>query len=254
VFSNIEGETELAVAGVDALIEQRVAGFVFLAQIQHTPELVRSLRHSDVPMVAIGLRQDWTDSVGPNDREGGRLATQHLLDLGHRRIAYIRTAVTERSGDRARYAGYCAAMRKAGLEPAPAMRFEVSNASLRTRSTVAPLSSALRGRTAPTAVFVWNDFGAIGLIEACEQAGISVPDDLSVVGFDDIDMAALGRISLTSVAQPLDFQAEKAVDILLGRIHGGGPAEPQHLSVPVELRVRGSSGPPRSSRRVAVRG
>ena len=92
MFCNIEGDEELAIAGVDALLEQRVAGFVFLALIERTPQLAASLRRTDVPIVAIGLRQEWSDSVGPRDREGGRLAARHLLDLGHRRIGYVRTA------------------------------------------------------------------------------------------------------------------------------------------------------------------
>ena len=245
MFCNIEGDEELAIAGVNALLEQRVAGFVFLALIERTPQLAESLRRADIPMVAIGLRQEWTDSVGPNDRDGGRLATQHLLDLGHRRIGYVRTATVEAGGDRARHAGYVDAVRKAGVEPTPPLWWQPGWDAIRVGRSATPLARALRGPEAPTAVFVWNDFGAIGLIDACEEAGIDVPGDLSVVGFDDIAMASLGRISLTTISQPLDFQAEKAVAMLLDRINGRAPAKAQHLSVPVELRVRGSSAPPR---------
>jgi LacI family transcriptional regulator len=244
MFCNIEGDEELAMAGVNALLEQRVAGFVFLALIERTPQLADSLRRADIPIVAIGLRQEWTDSVGPNDREGGRLATQHLLDLGHRRIGYVRTATVEAGGDRARHAGYVAAVRKAGVEPTPALWWERGSDTIRVGRSATPLVRALRGPKAPTAVFVWNDYGAIELIDACEKAGIDVPGDLSVVGFDDIAMAGLERISLTTISQPLDFQAEKAVAMLLDRINGRAPAKAQHLSVPVELRVRGSSAPP----------
>lgn len=117
MFCNVEGDDELAVAGVDALVEQRVAGFVFLAMIERTPRLAEALRRAGVPIVTIGLRQDWTDSVGPRDREGGRLAAQHLLDLGHRRVAYVRTSTVEAGGDRARYAGYASVLRAAGVRP-----------------------------------------------------------------------------------------------------------------------------------------
>ena len=172
VFCNIEGDEELAIAGVDALLEQRVAGFVLLALIERTPQLAESLRRTDIPMVAIGLRQEWTDSVGPNDREGGRLATQHLVDLGHRRIGYVRTAMVEASGDRARHAGYVEAVRKAGVEPTAGAVVAAGSDTIRVGRSAVPLARALRGPEAPTAVFVWNDFGAIGLIEACEEAGI----------------------------------------------------------------------------------
>jgi LacI family transcriptional regulator len=194
-------------------------------------------------MVAIGLRQEWTDSVGPRDREGGRLATQHLLELGHRRIGYVRTSMVEPGGDRARRAGYVAALRKAGVEPPPALWWDPGSNTIRVGRTALPLTRAFGVARAPTAVFVWNDHGAISLIDACEEAGIAVPGDLSVIGFDDIAIASLRRISLTTIAQPLDFQAERAVSMLVDRINGRAPANAQHVTVPVELRVRGSSAP-----------
>jgi DNA-binding LacI/PurR family transcriptional regulator len=81
------------------------------------------------------------------------------------------------------------------------------------------------------------------MMEACEQQGIVVPADMSIVGFDDITIAALHRISLTTVAQPLDFQAERAVSLLMERIERPR-LRPRHVSAPVELRVRGSTAPP----------
>jgi LacI family transcriptional regulator len=128
------------------------------------------------------------------------------------------------------------------------MWWEPGSGTIRVGRRPMPLRDALSGPAAPTAVFVWNDHGAIGLIEACEASGISVPRDLSVVGFDNIAVAALNRISLTTVAQPLDFQAEKAVAMLLDRLNGAVTGKPRHLSVPVELRARGSTGPPRRAR------
>ena len=125
------------------------------------------------------------------------------------------------------------------------MWWDQGSDTIRVGRTEMPLRAALRGPDAPTAVFVWNDFAAIGLIEACEAAHIGVPRDLSVVGFDDIAVAGLARISLTTVAQPLDFQAERAVEILLARMDGRAPEKPRHLTVPVELRVRGSTAAPR---------
>jgi LacI family transcriptional regulator len=244
VFCNIEGDEELAVTGVDALIEQRVAGFLLLASIERTPQVPASLRRTGVPTVVIGLRQEWTDSVGPHDREGGRLATQHLADLGHRRIGYVRTSMVEAGGDRARHAGYRSVLAAIGAHPPPPMWWEQGAETIRVGRTAVPLRAAFSGPAAPTAVFVWNDFAAIGLMEACEAAGVAVPRDLSVVGFDDIAIAGLARISLTTVAQPLDYQAERAVAILLARMDGSAAERPQHLRVPVELRVRGSSAAP----------
>ena len=248
MFCNIEGAQELAVAGVDALLQHRVAGIVFLAFIPRTDALEESLRRAGIPIVFLGLSERWGDSVGPRDRRGGRLATEHLLELGHRRIGYVRTPLVEAAGDRARHAGYRSAMRRAGLEPLPVYAWTPGATTIAAGRAAGELAATLRGRDAPTALFVSNDIGAIALIEACERLGVRVPDDLSVVGFDDIALAGLRRISLTTVAQSLRAQAERAVTLLLERIEN--PAlDPRHESADVALRVRASTAPPRRSRR-----
>jgi DNA-binding LacI/PurR family transcriptional regulator len=176
------------------------------------------------------------------------MATQHLVDLGHRRIAYVRTPLVERSGDRARYTGYRSAMRRRGLEPLPAFVWAPGGDTVRIDRHVVAFQEAVGGPGAPTALFASNDIGAVALIEACEAAGLSVPQSVSVVGFDDIDIAGLHRISLTTVAQPLQFQAQRAVSLLLERIENPHIA-PRHVRVPVELRVRGSTATARETRR-----
>jgi LacI family transcriptional regulator len=228
MFCNIEGADDIVEAGVDAMLGHRVAGIVFLAFVARRLHLDDVLQRAGTPIVFVGLSQAWGDSVGPQDTAGGRLATEHLLELGHRRIAYVRTPLVERSGDEARYAGYRAAMRKATATPLP-------------------LEAAITGPEAPTAIFASNDIGAIALIEACETTGLRVPEDVSVVGFDDIAIAGLRRISLTTVAQPLDFQAERAVSLLLERIDNPRLSA-RHVHVPVELRVRDSTAPARDPR------
>ncbi|MGZ4168792.1 MAG: LacI family DNA-binding transcriptional regulator [Solirubrobacteraceae bacterium] len=240
MFCNIEGADEIAVSGVDALLGHRVAGIVFLAFVARGSHVNDSLQRAGVPIVFLGLSESWGDSVGPRDTEGGRLATDHLRELGHRRIAYVRTPLVERSGDRARYAGYRSSMTRGGLEALPAHRWEPGSEVMRVGRRPVALEQAISGPGAPTALFASNDIGAIALIEACETAGLSVPGDISVVGFDDIALAGLHRISLTTVAQPLHFQAERAVSLLLERI--GNPSMPQrHVRVPVALCVRGST-------------
>ena len=244
MFCNIEGEEEIAVAGVEALLEHRVAGVLFLAFVARTPRLDAALRTAGVPIVFLGLSEQWGDSVGPQDMQGGRLATEHLLSLGHRRIAYVRTPLVERSGDSARYTGYRAAMRRAGVPALPALRWEPGSGSVRRDGRRHDLADELRGDEGPTALFVSNDIGAIAMLDAAEALRLRVPRDISVIGFDDIAIAGLARISLTTVAQPLDFQAEQAVRMLFERIEDPAQA-PRHQSVPVELKVRGSTAPPR---------
>lgn len=244
MFCTIEGAQEIAVAGIDALLEHRVAGIVFLAFIARTPQLGDALERAGAPIVFLGLSEQRGDSVGPRDTQGGRIATEHLLGLGHRRIAYVRTPLVEHSGDRARHAGYRSAMRGAGVPTLPTITWSPGAESVRVGREQLSLDDALSGGEAPTAVFVSNDIGAISLMDACEARGVSVPADLSVVGFDDIAIASLHRISLTTVAQQLDFQAERAVGLLLERIQN--PAiESRHVRVPVTLRDRESTAPPR---------
>jgi LacI family transcriptional regulator len=248
MFCNIEGAEEIAVAGVDALLEHRVAGLVFLAFVGRTQQVGDALQRAGAPIVFLGLSEQWGDSVGPQDTQGGRLATEHLLSLGHRRIAYVRTPLVERSGDRARYAGYRSAVRRAPEQTLPVFSWSPGSETMRVGKQELMLGDALSGPAAPTAVFVSNDIGAIAFMDACEAIGIRVPDDLSIVGFDDIAIAALQRISLTTVAQRLDFQAERAVGLLLERIANPGIAS-RHVRVPVELRTRNSTAPARGAAR-----
>jgi DNA-binding LacI/PurR family transcriptional regulator len=248
MFCNIEGEQEIALAGVEALLEHRVAGVLFLAFISRTPQLEESLRRAGVPIVFLGLSEQWGDSVGPQDTQGGRLATDHLLSLGHRQIAFVRTPLVEASGDRARYTGYRAAMRAGGAVARPVLSWEPGSPFARVGNRQLPLSTVLLGAEAPTALFVSNDIGAIAMVEAVESLGLRVPRDVSIVGFDDIALTSLHRISLTTVAQPLDFQAAQAVVLLNERIVDPGLA-PRHVSAPVELRVRRSTAPPPRGRR-----
>jgi DNA-binding LacI/PurR family transcriptional regulator len=243
MFCNIEGAQEPAITGVEAMLAHRVAGIVFLAFIARTRELDEALQNAGIPIVFLGLSEPWGDSVGPRDRQGGTLAAAHLIELGHRRIAYVRTPLVEASGDRARHDGYRAALRRIGVATLPVYSWTPGATSIRVGREWRELDAALRGRDAPTALFVSNDIGAIALIEACEQLGRRIPDDVSVVGFDDIALAGLHRISLTTIAQSLDAQAERGVGLLLERI-ANPLLEPRHENADVHLRVRGSTAPP----------
>src|SRR5690348_1222545 len=163
MFCNIEGEEEIALAGVEALLEHRIAGVVFLAFISRTPQLEDALRQAEVPIVFLGLSEQWGDSVGPEDAAGARLAVEHLLELGHKRVAYVRTPLVEQSGDRARYSGYRAAMRHAGLPTLPAMAWTPGSDMVVAGRRRLALREALREGECPTGLFVSNDIGAISM-------------------------------------------------------------------------------------------
>ena len=248
MFCNIEGTSDMAVPVVDLLLSQRVAGIIMLAFIEQRSPAYDALHEAGTPTVFVGISSGaWGDSVGPRDAEGARLATRHLLGLGHERIAYVRTPLVELSGDRGRSSGYREAMRSRGLRPLSPIVWTPGSETVRIDNREVPFESAMTSAQAPTAFFVSNDIGAIGLMDACEAIGLRVPADVSVVGFDDIRLAGLKRIALTTVSQPLMFQAERAVKLLLERIERPTIA-PRHVRVPVELHVRESTAPPPRSR------
>jgi LacI family transcriptional regulator len=163
MFCNIEGSSEMATSTVDVLLDQRVAGIIMLAFIEQSSPAYNALHEARLPTVFVGLSGIWGDSVGPRDAEGGRLATNHLLDLGHERISYVRTPLVERSGDHGRANGYRDAMRKRGVAPMPTFVWNPGSPMVRINNRPVPFEAAMSSPEAPTAFFVSNDVGAISL-------------------------------------------------------------------------------------------
>jgi DNA-binding LacI/PurR family transcriptional regulator len=243
MFCNVEGEDGQGVRGVETLLQHRVAGIMFLAFFGRS-SAVRDVLANDLPVVFVGLRERWGDSVAVDDALGGRLATEHLLGRGHTRVAYVSTPTVERRTARGRYAGYRAAMEATGLDAAPAIDWNPRTGSARIAGRRTRLADLLPGRDAPSAVFCSSDAGAIALIELADRLGLHVPEDISVVGFDNVAIAGLSRIALTTVAQPLDILAHRGVETLLARLAGGLGARKRHLVVDPELVVRRSTAAP----------
>jgi LacI family transcriptional regulator len=246
MFCNIEGEEDFfALSRVESLLEQRVAGVLFLAFFGRSPDVQRRL-NATAPVVFAGLREDWGDSVSVSDSGGARLATGHLIDLGHRRIAYLTTDHVEARASRPRLAGYRSVMRAAGASAGPAMTWAADSEHATVKGQDVPLLDQLTGPRGVTAVFCSNDLGAIALLEVTDRHGIAVPDELSIVGFDNVHLAGLARISLTTVSQPFDDIARMGVAAVLGRLSGAITGAFRHEVVKPSLIVRSSTGPPRA--------
>jgi LacI family transcriptional regulator len=245
MFCNIEGEEDFALSRVESLLEQRVAGVVFLAFFGRSPDVQRRL-DATAPVVFAGLREDWGDSVSVNDSGGARLATTHLIDLGHRRIAYLTTDHVEPRASRARLAGYRSVMRTAGATARPAITWAADNERAIVKGQDVRLVDHLTRPDGVTAVFCSNDLGAIGLLEFADRHGIDVPGELSIVGFDNVQLAGLARISLTTVSQPFDDIARMGVDAVLGRLRGSITGPFRHEVVKPALVVRTSTSQPRA--------
>jgi LacI family transcriptional regulator len=195
----------------------------------------------DVPFVVVDRVPPDCAVVAADHREGGRIATAHLIGLGHVRIAHI-GGPAHLILARERYEGYREAL--APLTERLDRRVEdlVEREAFDYEAGYRAARRLLDRPDPPTAIFAACDPQAIGAIRAARDLGLSVPDDLSVVGFDDIPLAGLFTPRLTTVAQPIQAIGEHAVALLLDA-RRGGPAK--RVRLPVSLRLRDTSAPPR---------
>ncbi|TDD21933.1 LacI family transcriptional regulator [Nonomuraea diastatica] len=218
---------------VEAFLELRVDGLVLLGIAPTSETLIEATSYT--PTVVVGERDielDGVDIVVDDDQLGARLAIDHLVELGHKRIAHI-------EGPRSsRCEGYLVAMRRHSL--APYIMVEAADA---TEDSGREASLALLTRDPrPTAIFAASDAVALGVLAAAADLGLRVPEDLSVVGYDNTHLAASRHISLTSVDQPRRAMGRSAAALLSDRI--GDPAKGSRLrEVRSELIVRRSTGP-----------
>jgi DNA-binding LacI/PurR family transcriptional regulator len=233
---------DLERARLDDLLRRRVGGLLFLAW-SGDAAVARELRAQEVPTVFVSCRGPAGDVVAVDDVRGGTMVAQHLLGLGHRRIAYVAGHAVEPGTDRARLAGLRRGLAARGLGPVATLRWRLGPDGRADATAVGRIAALLGGRDAPTALACANDACAIGILELADRLGIAVPARVSVVGFDDIPLAALARISLTTVAQPLADLAHLGVGRLIDRIEGrrDGPAEVRLLAP--RLVPRGTTGP-----------
>jgi LacI family transcriptional regulator len=241
MFVNIQTD-KAEPAGLESLLEYRVAGVVFLAHAG-MPDRTRQLIAGRIPAVFVTCSADWGDIVCGDDLQGAKDATRHLVELGHKRIAYFADPIVEDDADKARRTGYRAVMAEAGLQ-SMVFHWRRSPPGLVRGSREVTATDVLLGPKRVTAIFSSNDLGAIELLDCADKLGIRVPQDLSIVGFDDIVLAKLARINLTTVAQPQERLAELAIDTLTRRIAGDLRAGSLHRTVKVELVLRGSTAPP----------
>ena len=222
----------LSTAGRRALIavtSELTAGHIQALDRAKVPlVLIDPLNHPRVRVV----------SVGATNFAGGLTATQHLLDLGHRRIGYV-GAHPSAACNQARMHGFRAAMEAAGLS-VPAEY--ISSGRFLYEHGLAGGASLLDSVEPPTAIFAGSDELALGVIEAARERGLGVPQDLSVVGFDDTQLARMASPPLTTVRQPLWEMGGVALRTAL-RLAAGEAIESHHVELATQLVVRGSTGP-----------
>lgn len=219
---------------MDSLVEARV-GIVIAATLFDTDERVKALAAS-MPLVNVARRIDGVDSVYSDDRAGARAATEHLLRLGHTRVAHVTGPGAEGHLERRR--AYAATMLDAGLTPRVVVADEYTQEAAWRAAT-----ALLAGAERPTAVFAHNDELALGVREAAHALRLSVPRDLSLVGYDDSRIARLHGIDLTSVdLHALDLGRAAGAAALARLANPGAP--PVDQSSNPRLVVRRSTAAP----------
>ncbi|MDI9835229.1 LacI family DNA-binding transcriptional regulator [Streptomyces sp. KAU_LT] len=223
------------------VLQRRPMGVVLVFSTL-SEDVKRRLRAAAIPIVIVDPAGDPdpdVPSVGSANWSGGLAATRHLTDLGHERIAII-TGPEDMLCSLARLDGYRSAMSMAGLRCDPRlMRF----GDFHVQGGYEHAMDLLDGPDRPTAIFAGSDLQALGVLEAARVKGLRVPEDLSVVGYDDVPLAQWSSPPLTTVHQPLRAMAEEAARMLLRPDAPGAAA--QRIELATNLVVRQSTAPPR---------
>jgi len=239
---------------IDLLASGAIDGMLYLGSFRTNERLAAAIR-GGLPVVVVdepiaGLPDVHT--VVMDDYSGGYQAASYLVALGHRRIAFV-SGPAELGSVQERRRGYCDALNKGGIDPDNQLKLA---GHFTEQFGASALPRMLAADQPPTAAFVASDYIALGMLSAAETHGIRVPEDLSVVGFDDIRFSQYVRPRLTTIRSPVERLAQKGVDLLFARLAGAeagpravgtdAPAEaPAQTEVlPVELIVRESAAPP----------
>jgi LacI family xylobiose transport system transcriptional regulator len=205
-------------------------------------EYREKLQSRAIPFVIVdpaGDPEPGVPSVGSANWSGGVAATQHLIDHGHRRIALI-TGPEDMMCSVARLAGYRSALGLAGIEVEPEL---IRFGDFHVEGGQRHAAELLDAPSPPTAIFAGSDLQALGVLEAARMRGIRVPEQLSVVGYDDIPVARWSSPALTTVHQPLQRMGQEAVRLLM-RLREGDTTTPTRMDLGVNLVVRQSTAPP----------
>jgi DNA-binding LacI/PurR family transcriptional regulator len=223
-------------AMLEALLEYRTDGLILLSPRMRTGEMAAAVGQAPAVVVGRAVRDGGFDCVVNDDALGAALAVRHLAELGHRKIVHIDGGLG--AGAARRRAGYKRTMDELGL----GRQAVVIPGDFTEVAGVRGAERLLGGEDLPTAVFAANDLVAAGVLDRLEDAGVRVPGDVSIVGYDNTFLAALHHMSLTTINQPRPEMGQAALKLLLERVDGRREREVR--LVEPSLVARSSSGPP----------
>jgi LacI family transcriptional regulator len=245
VLGNSDYDPNREASYLDLVRSNQLAGAIFCLGDEMSPilnELNRAVEEG-LAVVMVHSPMARVPTVCADNRQGGRLAAEHLLGLGHRSIGMV-SALPLDEGMADREAGFLDELREAGLTvdrsgvPVTYGNHQIEGGR---QATIELLTSTPE----LTAIFVLNDLMALGALEGARGAGRRIPEDVSIIGFDDIPFAALANPPLTTVGQPIRQLGEQAADLLLSVVDRAREdrSEPPRVLLPNELMMRASSGP-----------
>lgn len=226
-------------ASIDTMLDLRVDALIVMGTMMETTEIARVA--SSLPVTLVGRHTASTvlDSVGVDDAVGAQEAVEYLIGLGHSEIVHIHAGTA--AGAPRRREGYETAMKNSGLDK----HIRVVRGDFTEAGGAKAMSEILDSGDIPTAVFAPNDYSALGAMQVIDSAGLDIPREISLFGYDNLSISGLPRIGLTTVGQPRATLGEEAVHLVLERLDEGRDVV-RHMVVPPYLVIRNTTGPPRA--------
>lgn len=236
---------------LELMLQRRVDGLILVANsLQTDPGVLETIEIPQIPVVVIGRELDgleFASTVIVNNQRGGYMALEHLYNLGHRKIAFFRGPRTI-ADSTLRWEGITKFAKEVGLEISRDSILDLTQVPTTSAEGLEATKSLLRsGRRRFTAALAFDDMTALGVIRGFTESGMEVPQDCSVIGFDDIDAAGYYNPPLTTIRQPMLRMGEEAATALLDYVNGGHKKrKPQvvHRVLEPELVIRKSTQPP----------
>jgi LacI family transcriptional regulator len=223
---------------VDRLQQLRIGGLIVTPATRKVDHLALA-RAGGTPVVVMSRRWEDGDYVTADNAAGGRMVARHLLSRGHRRIGLVTHEGPTDTSFEDRLRSFRQVLASAGvLVP---VRWDLRTKATRIENGIEAADAILALADRPAAVFAMTDRMAMGLIHRFLARGVRVPEDIAVVGYDDIPFAACNQVPLTTVRIPVPQVGEQAAELLFDRMEGKGPRRPQQVLLPPELVIRASS-------------